>query len=105
VRPNERREIGIATEPVEIVVRDAWHGSAQFDEPCAVAGSRSATSCARLRAQAAAGGVAAHRTGAKRREEADGVTEPATARRVPLGSLAAFARAPLCQELRPVRFF
>ena len=35
------------------------------------AGSRSATSCARLRAQAAAGGVAAHRTGAtkERREE------------------------------------
>lgn len=39
--------------------------------------SRSAASCARLRAQAAAGGVAGHRTGAtsERREEADGVTD------------------------------
>jgi hypothetical protein len=44
----------------------------------------------------------------RRREDADGVTEPATARRVPLGIIddVAFPGArPSCQESTPVPFF
>lgn len=54
-------------------------------------GAKGAPPSATLRAHAAGGGVALHTGRSAGEEEADGVTELAAARRVPLGPLATFA--------------